>query len=180
MTRAEKIILVLCGIGGLLFAFALKAFGDEWTTTESIRPLVMDVVVDDFKYVAIEQSVWCDLTNTVERLKDLSAKRWKKEHETVQGRAAWHGQATNRIVEATSVTWLYADGYTYTEIETNAVRKAVPPNAQKRPSAAPPLPSLPPRLAEKRRAAKSNAGEVREVNAVFGPGGKLIKAEEVK
>ena len=29
MTRAEKIILALCAAGGLLFAFALKAFGDD-------------------------------------------------------------------------------------------------------------------------------------------------------
>ena len=185
MTRAENIILALCAVGGLLFAFALKSFGGDevWTTNAAIRPLVQDVIIDDFRYVAIAPSVWDDLTNTVERLKDMSAKRWNMEHKTVAGRAAWHGQATNRIVSATSVTWLYADGYTYTETDTNAVKRVRPPTAPKRLPSAPakkPSPTLPPRLAEKREAMKSRAGEVREVNAVFGPGGKVLKVEEAK
>lgn len=46
--------------------------------------------------------------------------------------------------------------------------------------APPPRPSLPPRLAEKRKAMKSRAGRVREVNATFGPGGKVLKVEEQK
>ena len=216
MTRAEKIILALCAAGGLLFAFALKAFGDDIIilTNETYRTVTFPagdganeitrtidsrgnmvgesstavyvpqtVIIDDFRYVAITPSVWDDLTNTVERLKDLSAKRWNMEHKTVAGREAWHGKATNRVISATSVTWLYADGYTYTETETNAVKRVRPPTAPKRLPSAPakkPSPTLPPRLAEKREAMKSRAGEVREVNAVFGPGGKVLKVEEVK
>ena len=243
MTRAEKIILALCGIGGLLFAFALKAFGGEcivWTNqsyrtvtmpagdgaNEIIRQIDLDGNVlseaqtlvhvvpkvtdeetrrfcngDDDCYVSkvmfpsldeelifLSKSEWRNLTNTIERLKDMSAKRWNMEHRTVAGREAWHGKATNRVISATSVTWLYADGYTYTETEENAkrarnVHKAPHFAAGARNPAAPakkPSPTLPPRLAEKREAEKSRAGKAREVNAVFGPGGKVLKVEEVK
>ena len=221
MTRAEKIILALCGIGGLLFAFALKAFGDDilictnrayqaytfpagdgvnevtqvvdgdghivWTST-TLAHVPQKRVIDDMECIVITPSMWCDLTNTVERLKDLSAQRWKNEHKTVAGREAWHGKATNRVISAASVTWLYADGYTYTETEENAkrarnVHKAPHFAAGARNPAAPakkPSPTLPPRLAEKREAEKSRAGKAREVNAVFGPGGKVLKVEEVK
>lgn len=177
MSKTEVFCAAAGVILGLLVLAALKARGTE----EYVKPMYQDVYIDDFLYVAVAPSAWCDLTNTVERLKDLSAQRWKKEHETVQGRAMWHGAATNRIVGTTSVTWLYADGFTYTETDTNAVKKVRPPTAKKQPSGAsakPSMPALPPRLAEKRKKMKSRSGKIREVNAVFGPGGKLIRVEE--
>ena len=228
MSKAEKLILVLCGIGGLLFAFALKSFGDDIIvlTNETYRTVtfpagdganeitqiidgkgnvlsesstavhvpsgVVPAILDeesrrfyygDVEYIIVTPSMWCDLTNEVARLRDMSSQRWRKEHETVQGRAMWHGAATNRIVTAQGITWLYRDGYTYFEGETNSVKRVRPPDAKKRPSGASarqPAPTLPPRLAEKRKAMKTRAGEVRVVNAVFGPGGKVIKAEEAK
>ena len=143
------------------------------------------VVVNDYEYILVTPSMWRDLTNTVERLRDISAQRWANEHKTVAGRQAWHGAATNRVVGADglSVTWLYPDGYTYTEREarTNAVRRVTSPRRSNRPSDAPaPVRRavLPPRLAAKQNALKSRPG-VREVNAVFGPGGKVLKVEEV-
>ena len=105
------------------------------------------------------------------------------EHETAQGRAMWHGKETNRVVTAQGVTWLYRDGYTYFEGPAKKVPRDRPRKAQKTAPGAhaqPPRPSLPPRLAEKREAMKSRAGRIREVNATFGPGGKVIKVEDVK
>ena len=150
---------------------------------EQLEKYSRAVYHDDFEYIIVTPSMWCDLTNEVARLRDMSSQRWRKEHETVQGRAMWHGAATNRIVTAQGITWLYRDGYTYFEGETNSVKRVRPPDAKKRPSGASarqPAPTLPPRLAEKRKAMKTRAGEVRVVNAVFGPGGKVIKAEEAK
>ena len=138
-------------------------------------------VVDDFEYILVSPSSWQDLTNKVEKLAAMTADRWRMEHETAQGRAMWHGEATNRIVTAQGITWLYRDGFTYFEGPAEKVRRDRPQNARKTAPgqhAPPPRPSLPPRLAEKRKAMKSRAGQVREVNAVFGPGGKVLKVEE--
>lgn len=139
-------------------------------------------VVDDFEYILVAPSSWQDLTNTVERLRDIAAERWRMEHETAKGRAMWHGKETNRVVTAQGITWLYRDGYTHFEAAEKVPRDR-PQNARKTAPgqhAPPPRPSLPPRLAEKRKAMKSRAGRVREVNAVFGPGGKVLKVEENK
>lgn len=143
------------------------------------------VWIGDFEYVVIAKGDWALLTNRIERLETVAANRWANEHKTVAGRQAWHGAATNRVVGADglSVTWLYPDGYTYTEREarTNAVRRVTSPRRPNRPSDAPaPVRRavLPPRLAAKQNALKSRPG-VREVNAVFGPGGKVLKVEEV-
>ena len=139
--------------------------------------------VDDVEYILVSPSSWQDLTNKVEKLAAMTADRWRMEHETAQGRAMWHGEATNRIVTAQGVTWLYRDGYTYFEGPAEKVPRDRPRKTQKTAPgqhATPPRPSLPPRLAEKREAMKSRAGRVREVNAVFGPGGKVLKVEENK
>jgi hypothetical protein len=144
------------------------------------------VCIDDFEYVVIERYDWTVLTNRIANLETVAARRWRNEHKTVAGRQAWHGVATNRVVSADglSVTWLYPDGYTYTETEarTNAVRRVRPPAAKiPRPDAPAPVRRvvLPPRLAAKREAEKSRP-KVREVNAVFGPGGKVLKVEGEK
>lgn len=140
-------------------------------------------VLDDIEYVLVSPSSWDSLTNTVEILRELSAERWRKDHETAKGREMWHGKETNRVVTATGITWLYADGYSYFEGPAVKVRRDRPRKTQKTAPgqhAPPPRPSLPPRLAEKRKAMKSRAGRVRQVNAVFGPGGKVLKVEENK
>lgn len=139
-------------------------------------------VVDDIDYILVSPSSWQELTNAVERLRDIAAERWRMDHETANGRAMWHGKETNRVVTAQGITWLYRDGYTYFEAAEKVPRDR-PQNARKTAPgqhAPPPRPSLPPRLAEKRKAMKSRAGRIREVNATFGPGGKVLKVEENK
>lgn len=141
------------------------------------------VYIGDYEYVVIESCDWTVLTNRIANLETVAERRWRNEHKTVAGRQAWHGAATNRVVsvDGLSVTWLYPDGYAYTETEvrTNAVRRVRPPTAKnRRPDAPAPVRRavLPPRLAAKREAEKSRS-KVREVNAVFGPGGKVLKVE---
>ena len=132
---------------------ALSACADElvWPTYPPRNG--QTYYVGDYEYVLVSPETWAYLTNTVERLKDLTAQRWMKEHETVAGRAMWHGAATNRVVTAEGVSWLYRDGYVY--FERAAPTRRVAPSARRAtrpengPSVAPrPLStaSLPPRL----------------------------------
>ena len=160
-------------------ALALRKYAEQ------LPPMPGECYIDDFKYITLTPGDWAAVTNRIARLESVAADRWRNEHKTVAGRQAWHGAATNRVVGADglSVTWLYPDGYTYTEREarTNAVRRVTSPRRPNRPSDAPaPVRRavLPPRLAAKQNALKSRPG-VREVNAVFGPGGKVLKVEEV-
>ena len=162
-------------------ALALRKYAEQ------LPPMPGECYLGDFKYIFLTPGDWAAVTNRIARLESVAADRWRNEHKTVAGRQAWHGAATNRVVSADglSVTWYYPDGFEYTEFEvrTNALRRARAPAAQRRPSGAsapPPRPSLPPRLAAKREAMKSRAGRIREVNATFGPGGKVLKVEESK
>ena len=139
------------------------------------------VMVGDFEYIMVSVGDWSRWTNAVARLEAVAERRWTKEHKTEEGRRAWHGAATNRIVNADSVTWLYRDGFTYTEEVKPAPRRspAVKRNtAPERPR--PVVPSgLPPRLTAKKKELQ-NRPAAKEVNATFGPGGKLLKVEESK
>ena len=146
------------------------------------------VVIGDFEYVIVSAGDWTRWTNAVARLEAVAERRWTKEHKTEEGRRAWHGAATNRVYSADgrSVTWLYRDGYEYTEEATPA--RTVSP-AVKRAQSGPPRPQgarkaagrtgLPPRLEAKRRALEARPA-VKEVNAVFGAGGKVLKVEDAK
>ena len=145
------------------------------------------VVVDDFEYIMVSVGDWTRWTNAVARLEAVAERRWKKEHETVEGRRAWHGSHTNRIVTASAVTWLYPDGYTYTE-EVKPTRNAAPavrrmkqqaeaPKASKPKSVTPN--ALPPRLADKYQSLQTRPKK-KTVNATFGPGGKVLNVEESK
>ena len=144
--------------------------------------------VDDTEYVLVSPSEWDALTNRIAMLEATASRRLAEDYKTAAGREIWHGKSISRKVnpDGLSVTWYYADGFEYTEREVreNAVKRPRPPAAQKRPSGASaqsPRPNtLPPRLAEKRKAMKSRAGRIREVNATFGPGGKVLKVEDVK
>ena len=140
-------------------------------------------VIADVEYVLIAAQDWVRITNAVASLEAVAERRWTNEHKTVKGREAWHGKATNRVVSAGSVTWLYADGFEYTERDESqrgspAIRRqSAGAKKDTRPSPLPP--GLPPRLAEKRRLI-SNRPKPKVVNATFGPGGKVIKAEDAK
>jgi len=142
------------------------------------------VVIGDIEYVVVAAADWTRWTNAVARLEAVAERRWRKEHETEAGRRAWHGAATNRVVSADgrSVTWLYRDGYAYTEEATPARTVSPAVRAQSglpRPQSAPKAAGgtgLPPRLEAKRRALKARPA-AKEVNATFGAGGKVLKVE---
>ena len=153
-------------IGNLLVALAALTADAQYLCLNGQK-----YIVHDMEYVLVSPSSWDSLTNTVEILRELTAERWRKDHETAKGREMWHGKETNRVVTATGITWLYRDGFTYFEGPAVKVRRDRPQTARNPAPAAPAKPtrpSLPPRLAEKREAVKSRAGRVREVNAVFG------------
>ena len=139
------------------------------------------VMIGDSEFVMVSVGDWTRWTNAIARLESVAERRWKKEHQTEEGRGAWHGAATNRIVDADSVIWLYRDGFVYTEEVKPAPRRspAVKQNAAQS-RRTPPVPSgLPPRLTAKKKALQ-NRPATKEVNATFGPGGKLLKVEESK
>lgn len=145
-------------------------------------------VIADVEYVLIAAQDWVRITNAVARLEAVAERRWANEHKTDAGRRAWHGAATNRVYSADgrSVTWLYRDGYAYTE-EASPARTVSP--AVKRAQSGLTRPQsagkaagrtgLPPRLEAKRRALEARPA-VKEVNATFGAGGKVLKVEDAK
>lgn len=172
----------------MLYCAAACAFGAGIETTTFPLPSGSEAWVNDYRYVVVAPSEWDALTNRIALLEATASRRLAEDYKTVAGREIWHGKATNRVVNADglSVTWLYADGFQYTELEVreSAVKRTRPPQAQKRPSGAPatrrPL-DLPPRLAAKRAAILARQqGKAPTVNATFGPGGKVIKVEEPK
>lgn len=140
------------------------------------------VTVGDFNYIMVSVADWERLTNAVARLEAVAERRWTNEHKTDAGRRAWHGASTNRVVSADgrTVTWFYADGFTYAEEvapgrrEPQAVRRMKQGAPKKAPA-----PNMPARLRAKREAMAARP-KAKEVNAVFGPGGKIIKTEETK
>ena len=146
------------------------------------------VVIGDFAFIMVAESDWTRWTNAVSRLEAVAERRWQNEHKTDAGRKAWHGAATNRVYSADgrSVTWLYRDGYAYTE-QAAPVRKASPSVKRAQSGQKPPQSArkaaggtgLPPRLEAKRRALEARPA-AKEVNATFGAGGKVLKVEEVK
>ena len=143
-------------------------------------------VIADVEYVLIAAQDWVRITNAVARLEAVAERRWANEHKTDAGRRAWHGAPTNRVVEAASVTWQYADGFTYTE-QAEPSRRASPAvermkKAAERPqgaSAVRPRVNVPPRLRAKQEAISARPAS-KEVNATFGPGGKVLKVEGEK
>ena len=144
------------------------------------------VVIGDMEYVVVSAADWGRLTNAVARLEAVAERRWTNEHRTEAGRRAWHGAATNRVVTAEGVTWLYGDGFAYFEAATPtrrvspAVKRAT--TRENGPTSAPKAVAgarLPPRLKAKREALKARPAKV-EVNAVFGAGGKVLKVEGAK
>ena len=144
------------------------------------------VVIGDMRYVVVAAGDWERWTNAVARLEAVAARRWANEHKTDAGRRAWHGALKKReqTEDGRGIVFTYADGFTYTEEATPAPK--VPPavkrmreGGEKRPVAAPRAQmgnGIPARLQAK-RAAISARPAVREVNATFAPGGKVLKVE---
>lgn len=155
------------------------------------QPLYMpqsgeQVVIDDCTYIVIAAGDWARWTNAVVRLEAVAERRWANEHKTDAGRRAWHGALKKReqTEDGRGIEYTYADGFTYTEEATAAPR--VPPavrrmreSGEKRPVAAPRAEvgnGIPARLKAKREAISARPA-VREVNATFAPGGKVLKVE---
>ena len=142
------------------------------------------VIVGDAPYVMISLATWERWTNAVARLEAVAERRWENEHKTEAGRRAWHGNPKREVSEdGRTVIWNYPDGYTYTEQakpsrrESPAVehtrKAAVRPQGA---SAVRPRVNVPPRLRAKQEAISARPA-AKEVNATFGPGGKLLKME---
>lgn len=155
------------------------------------QPLYMpqsgeQVVIGDCTYIVIAAGDWARWTNAVVRLEAVAERRWANEHKTDAGRRAWHGALKKReqTEDGRGIEYTYADGFTYTEEATAAPR--VPPavrrmreSGEKRPVAAQRAKvgnGIPARLKAKREAILARPA-VREVNATFAPGGKVLKVE---
>ena len=142
-------------------------------------------VIADMEYVMIAARDWERITNAIARLEAVAERRWANEHKTDAGRRAWHGalKEKRQSDDGRGMVYTYADGFTYTE-EAEPGRRESP--AVKRIKSAPearqgaPRPregvGLPPRLKAKREAISARPA-AREVNATFGPGGKVLKVE---
>jgi len=141
------------------------------------------VLVGDFSYILLSVHDWERLTNAVARLEAVADRRWANEHKTDAGRRAWHGSPTNRVVSADGrcVTWFYADGFTYTEQATPSQKQSPAVRRMKKAEEPRKVPSnnMPSRLRAKREAMAARP-KVKEVNAIFSPGGKVLKVEESK
>lgn len=143
------------------------------------------VVIGDQSFVVVAKNDWTRWTNAVARLESVAERRWTKEHQTEEGRRAWHGPVTNRVYSADGlmVTWLYRDGYEYVQKaqpkpKTTLAQKAAK-NGPGRPRRESPYSRLPKRLRETREAIDARPA-AREVNVTFGPGGKVLKVEDGK
>ena len=143
------------------------------------------VVINDVSYIVIHKPDWERFTNAVARLEAVAERRWKNEHATEAGRRAWHGAVKSKTVaeDGSSVEWVYADGYVYVQNVAPARRASPRVESVKNGPRSAPNPNqykhLPARLRAKRQAQDAQ-GKAREVNAVFGPGGKVLKVEEAK
>ena len=145
-----------------------------------------EVVVNDVTFVLIASADWERWTNAVARLESVAERRWAKEHSTAEGRRAWHGTPKREVAEdGRSVTWRYPDGYTYVEEVKPAPRRSPAVSRQTAPEQPRSAPKpradkgLPPRLRAKQEAVSARPAS-KEVNATFGPGGKLLNVEGEK
>lgn len=143
------------------------------------------VIVGDMQFVMVSLGDWQRWTNAVARLEAVAERRWANEHKTDAGRRAWHGALKERkqSEDGRGIVFTYADGFTYTEEAppapkvSPAVRRmksgATAAQGASKPSGGT---RLPPRLEAKQKALKARPA-VREVNATFGPGGKVLNVE---
>lgn len=143
------------------------------------------VIIGDAPYVIISLAVWERWTNAVAWLEAVAERRWANEHKTDAGRRAWHGDLKERrqAEDGRGMVYTYADGFTYTE-QAEPSRRVSPAVDRTRKAAtkpqgasvARPRANIPPRLRAKQEAV-SKRPAAKEVNATFGPGGKLLKVE---
>ena len=142
-------------------------------------------VIVDMEYVLIAAKDWERITNAVARLEAVAERRWANEHKTDAGRRAWHGalKEKRQSEDGRGMVYTYADGFTYTEEaepgrrESPAVKRIRNAPGTRQGASRPQVGiGLPPRLKAKREAISARPA-AREVNATFGPGGKVLKVE---
>lgn len=140
------------------------------------------VVVGDAPFVLISVSEWERLTNTIEKVLAIAERRHANDLRTDEGRQRWHGELVDKVQtdDGKGLIFTYADGFTYTE-KARAAVKASPAVQKVRKATQVPRPpkverDAPARLQAK-QAAVSALPAAKEVNATFGPGGKVIKVE---
>ena len=145
-------------------------------------------VIADVEYVLIAAQDWVRITNAVARLEAVAERRWANEHKTDAGRRAWHGalKEKRQSEDGRGMVYTYADGFTYTDEaepgrrESPAVERVRKAAARPQGASAPkPKVNVPPRLRAKQEAISARPAS-KEVNAVFGPGGKVLKVEGEK
>ena len=165
-----------------IFAFgaAMRCFGATCYVPQSGD----EALINDTSYILVSKEDWRRWTNAVARLEAVAERRWANEHKTDAGRRAWHGalKEKRQTEDGRGIVYTYADGFEYTE-QAEPVRR-VPHAVQRQTEAlkktAPAVPAgLPPKLAEKRKEIAERPA-AKEVNATFGPGGKLIRTEGAK
>ena len=140
------------------------------------------VIVEDYEYIMISVEEWARITNAVARLEMVAERRWVNEHKTEAGRRAWHGEVKERKQMEDGRGWVYtyADGYTYEE-RTEPRRRASPAVRKMQQNAAKPAATAKvPRALKAKQEALAARPKAKEVNATFGPGGKVLKVEEGK
>ncbi len=175
---------LFCGYLGAVIALTLYVL--LWANIQRCAgaealPQSGDVVqIGDHRYVVISHDDWTRWTNAVARLEAVAERRWTKEHQTEEGRRAWHGaKVKSELVEDGRVkVTTYADGFVWTEQVPQARRVSPAVRATKANMATPPRADIPARLRAKRNAERNKAP--REVNVTFGPGGKVLKVEDAK
>ena len=178
------------GIGGAILALALYVIG--WGVVQRCFGAVPQsgdvVVIGDFEYVLVSVGDWARWTNAVARLEAVAERRWANEHKTDTGRRAWHGALKERrqSEDGRGMVYTYADGFVW--VDEAQAEKNMPPAVRRmnrgisatqgasKPSGGT---RLPPRLEAKQQALKARPA-AREVNATFGPGGKVLKVEGAK
>ena len=142
-------------------------------------------VIADVEYVLIAAQDWVRITNAVARLEAVAERRWANEHKTDAGRRAWHGalKEKRQSEDGRGMVYTYADGFTYTDEaepgrrESPAVERVRKAAARPQGASAPkPKVNIPQRLRAKQEAVAARPAS-KEVNAVFGPGGKVLKVE---
>lgn len=144
-----------------------------------------EVVVNDVTFVLIASADWRRWTNAVARLEAVAERRWANEHKTDAGRRAWHGalKEKRQSEDGRGMVYTYADGFTYTDEaepgrrESPAVERVRKAAARPQGASAPkPKVNIPQRLKAKQEAVAARPAS-KEVNATFGPGGKVLKVE---
>ena len=182
---------IALGMGGAIVALAtyMAAFAlvQRCFGAEAIPQSGEIATFGDFEFVLVTPGDWCAMTNAITRLQNVARRQYEYDIKTDEGRQRWHGERIRKEVDKDirAVMYTYADGYEYVQkMEAGASklrpvegRRIVPPTSAMLQSTDTNAVPEGVKLMRQRRA-KLKTG--RTLNVTFGPGGKVIKAEEAK